>query len=647
MTNSASNTQSPRARFAQVQAPPKQPRQNAAKRAEVKQKISEALSASADDKRPSLYRKERKRAAKAARITAYDFETTRIAEGTPRPLYLTAFDPNFQIDGPIHSMAHLTQILKTRFLTIERKGCKYVAWNGNRFDAYFIAAALVRETEFKLQPYMTKNKTLRGLRVVLRQFAHNGQETTDRHSPSWEFLDGIAMLGLAGVSLKKLLDNFAPDYAKLTGNIDFEREEFDPDNPKHCTYAMRDSEGLYWAMTRAQSIMLDTFNQPLAVTMGGACIKIFTAHIPKDKVIHALPPEAMDIIRGSVMRGGYCYCVRRYDGPVWKYDINQAYAAAMREAELPAGGIVKLKISPRKVKTPFIARITASHSRNRVPFYYRENTATGSKARFSANVIYDTWITSIEYAQLLAEGWAIHDVEAWAWADSFNMREYVDKLEVLRINADGGPSGPIGTMVKATGNHSYGKTLERVEPIEYVIAAECPDDCLPFYGDGSDPIEHIYYRVDDDRKPKAHHQPHVGSFITAHVRMVLRRAALIDPDAWLYADTDCVVFSRDVSAKLDIHAKRYGAWKIEEEGTRYKIIAKKVYAEVTDDGTTGKTSAKGLNVKRLTPDDFARWLDGEPPEQVQIQSNNFLAVLCGAEMYRTQVRKGTRVETTI
>lgn len=522
-----------------------------------------------------------------------------------------------------------------------------MAWNGNRFDAYFIAAALVRETEFKLQPYMTKNKTLRGLRVVLRQFAHNGQETTDRHSPSWEFLDGIAMLGLAGVSLKKLLDNFAPDYAKLTGNIDFEREEFDPDNPKHCTYAMRDSEGLYWAMTRAQSIMLDTFNQPLAVTMGGACIKIFTAHIPKDKVIHALPPEAMDIIRGSVMRGGYCYCVRRYDGPVWKYDINQAYAAAMREAELPAGGIVKLKISPRKVKTPFIARITASHSRNRVPFYYRENTATGSKARFSANVIYDTWITSIEYAQLLAEGWAIHDVEAWAWADSFNMREYVDKLEVLRINADGGPSGPIGTMVKATGNHSYGKTLERVEPIEYVIAAECPDDCLPFYGDGSDPIEHIYYRVDDDRKPKAHHQPHVGSFITAHVRMVLRRAALIDPDAWLYADTDCVVFSRDVSAKLDIHAKRYGAWKIEEEGTRYKIIAKKVYAEVTDDGTTGKTSAKGLNVKRLTPDDFARWLDGEPPEQVQIQSNNFLAVLCGAEMYRTQVRKGTRVETTI
>ena len=541
-------------------------------------------------------------------------------------------------------MAHLTEILKTRFLTIERKGCKYVAWNGNRFDAYFVAAALVRESEFALQPYMTKNKTLRGLRVMLREFAPNGQEITDRHSPSWEFLDGIAMLGLAGVSLKKLLDNFAPDHAKLTGNIDFEREEFDSINPKHCAYAMRDSVGLYHAMHRAQTIMLDTFNQPLAVTMGGACIKIFTAHIPRDKVIHALPPEALSIIRQSVMRGGFCYCVRRYDGPVWKYDINQAYAAAMREAQLPAGGIVKLKISPRKLKTPFIARITAAHSRNRIPFYYREVSGTGVKAKFSSNNIGDTWITSIEYHQLLSEGWQVNDIEAWAWSDSFDMREYVDKLETLRVNADGGPSGPIGTMVKATGNHSYGKTLERVEPIEYVIAAECPDDCLPFYGDGSDPIEHIYYRIDADRKPKAHHQPHVGSFITAYVRMVLRRAALIDPDAWLYADTDCVVFSRDVSASLDIHAKRYGAWKIEEEGTRYQIIAKKVYAEVREDGKTGKTSAKGLNVRRLSADDFARWLDGEPPEQTQIQSNNFLAVLCGAEMYRTQVRKGTRVE---
>lgn len=611
---------------------------------EVAQALESHARANKHAHRPSFERQERKRAAKPALIVAYDFETDRIAAGTPRPRYLTAYSPDFSFDGPIDSMGQLTHCLKSRFLTTERAGTKYVAWNGNRFDAYFIAAALVREPEYALQPYMTKNKTLRGLRVVLRQFNSDGAETTDQQSPSWEFLDGIAMLGLAGVSLKKFLDNFAPDHAKLTGVIDFEREEFDSQNPNHRAYAMRDSVGLWHGMAHAQQIMMQTFNQPLTVTMGGACIKIFQAHIPRDVVIKSPIPDVLRIIRRFVMRGGFCFCVRQYDGPVWKYDLNQAYAAAMRESELPQGELTKIKGSPRGLKGCFIARITATNKNNRVPFYYRNEDTGRLRSMFSGAEIQNTWITSIEYRQLIAEGWAIRDLEAWQWSGHFSMREYVDKLETLRMNADGGPSGPIGTMVKATGNHSYGKTLEKIEPIEYVIAAECPDDCLPFYGDGSDPIEHIYYRLDPDRKPKNYHQPQIGSFITAHVRMVLRRAVLIDPEAWLYADTDCVVFSRDVSASLDVHAKRYGAWKIEEEGTRYQIIAKKVYAEVTADGSKGKTSAKGMNVKRLTPEDFARWLDGEPPEQTQIQSNNFLAVLCGAEMYRTQLRTGTSVE---
>lgn len=618
-------------------------RQSVAKRSEISGGIAAHLLKRKHDWLPSFERHERKRRAKPATLIAYDFETTRIAEGTPLPLYLTAYGPGFTFDGAINGMSHLTHVLKTRFLTEENEGCKFVAWNGNRFDAYFIAAALVRESEFSLQPYMTKNKTLRGLRVVRRQFS-DGIEITSRDSPSWEFLDGIAMLGLAGVSLQKLLDNFAPDYAKLTGVIDFEREEFDAGNPRHREYAMRDSVGLWHAMDRAQRIMLDTFNQPLTVTMGGACIKIFQAHMPRDVVVKPLIPDVMQIVRRYVMRGGYCYCVRRYDGPVWKYDLNQAYAAAMREAALPMGELSRIKGSPRRLRVPFIARITAHKPGNAVPFYYRTEQAGRLRSAFSGDTVGDTWVTSIEYAQLVAEGWTIRDLDAWAWAGSFNMREYVDRLETLRGNAPGGPSGPIGTMVKATGNHSYGKTLERIEPIEFVIAAQCPDDCLPYYGDGSDPIEHIYYRLDDDRKPKDYHQPQLGCFITAHVRMVVRRAALIDPGAWLYADTDCVVFSRDVTASLDIDGKRYGAWKVEESGARYQIIAKKVYAEVKPDGTNGKRSAKGLNVKRLTADDFARWLEGDEPEQTQIQSNNFLAVLCGAEMYRTQVRKGTRVE---
>lgn len=626
-------------------------RQSGAKKLELKEAIAGQRAATRFDFRPDFVRKERKRAAKPAKLIAYDFETTRIEAGTPRPLYLTAHGAAFSFESRIRNMAHLRDVLRTQFLTDANEGCKFVAWNGNRFDAYFIAAALIRETDLVIRPYLTRSKALRGVRISLK-YSATGALLDPQHAPGWEFLDGIAMLGLAGVNLAKFLENFAPEHRKLVGTIDFERETFNPDNPRHCEYAMRDSVGLWHGMQRAQAIMLQTFNAPLAVTMGGVCIKIFAAHIPRDVTISSLTPDLLDLTRTFVMRGGYCYCARRYHGPVWKYDINQAYAAAMREADLPCEGFLRLSGTPADGVRCFIARIEARKPGNKIPFYYRAEIDGRIRSLFATDHIRETWITSIEYRQLQSEGWRITCYEYVGWLGAFSMREYVDKLETLRTKAEGGPSGPIGTMVKATGNHSYGKTVEHVEPIEYVLADECPDDCLPYYDNGPEPLAHIFYRMDPNRGAKDYHQPQLGAFITAHVRMVLRRAILCAPDAWLYADTDCVVFSRDVTASLDIDAKRYGAWKVEDAGTVYRIIAKKVYAQVESAEIYGgppnpklKRSSKGMNVKRLSADDFARWFEGGEPVQDQIQINNFLAVLCGAEMYRTQRRKGTRVET--
>lgn len=613
--------------------------QSPQKRAEIARAVSEALERHRFDFRPHFERKQRVRKPRPMPLIAYDLETTKIEVGTPRPLYITAFGADLVIEQPIPDMGALTRILRAQFLTEENLGAAFVAWNGNRFDAYLIAAALIREADLVIRPYLTKSKALRGMRIL------RAEDRDKKNAPSWQFLDGIAMTGLVGFNLAKFVAAFAPDFPKLTDVIDFERETFDARNPLHRAYALRDSEGLYHAINRAQQIMIDTFDTPLGVTMGGACIKILQAHMPRDVSVHSLTPDLGAIVSSFVMRGGFCYCNRRYRGPVWKYDINQAYAAAMREAKLPAGGALHLKKAPPPGCRIYIARLFATNPRNRIPFYHRALDENGRlRSVFALQEIRETWLTSIEVDQLRAEGWqiAIHESHCWA-GPGFSLTEYVDKLETLRTTCEGGPSGPVGTMVKATGNHSYGKTVEQIEPLEYVLAAECPDDCLPFYGDGADPIEHIYYRIDDDRKPKAYHQPHIGAWITAQVRMVVRRAALIDPDAWLYADTDCVIFSRDVSADLDIDPKRYGAWKIEEQGTIYEIIAKKVYAEVG--GEKPKRSAKGLNVKRLTPDDFARWYEGTAPVQDQIQINNFLSVMHGADMYRAQRREGTRVES--
>lgn len=586
-----------------------------------------------------------------AKMIAYDFETTRIKVGTPRPLHITAYgaskNAKLHLESPIRDFAHLTQLLEEYFLTDEFAGVKFVAWNANNFDAYFIAAALLSQTKYVLRPYLTRSNALRGLRVLLA-------EDVNKENPrSWEFLDGMAMLGLVGVSLEKFLENFAPDFRKMIGTIDWETEEFDSTNPLHCQYAMRDSEGLFHAMQNAQQILMEHFDQPLAVTMGGACIKIFKSYIPREVVIRTPKEECVDIIRAYVMRGGYCYCVKRYQGKVWKYDINQAYAAAMREARLPCGDSFYSKRGINEYAKTYIARITATNPQNKVPFYYRSEHEGRMRSMFGVVEIRDSWLTSTEIEQLKKEGWKIKAHESWCWEEDFQMKEYVDRLENGRMTAPGGPSGPQGTVYKNVGNHSYGKTVEQLEPVEYVLAAECPDGYMPYYGDESEPLEHVYFRLLDEPFPKDYHKPQIGAFITAHVRMVVRRAALLSPDTWLYADTDCVVFSSDVTHLLDIHAKRYGAWKVEESGTPYQIIAKKVYAEIESENPREfvgppkpklKRSAKGMNVRKLTPEDFTEWYEGRPPVQEQVQRNNFISVMRGLEMYRSQRRSGTAVE---
>jgi hypothetical protein len=67
------------------------------------------------------------------------------------------------------------------------------------------------------------------------------------------------------------------------------------------------------------------------------------------------------------------------------------------------------------------------------------------------------------------------------------------------------------------------------------------------------------------------------------------------------------------------------------------VIAKKVYFNQH----SGKGSAKGMNVRRLSAADFRAWYDGDVPEQHQVQRRNFSEVMAGAEMYRSQTRRGT------
>ena len=558
-----------------------------------------------------------KRNSRPHQIIAYDLETTRIKAGTPEVRYITAFGERFRFSERVDSEEQLGLFLRNCFLTEDNKGARFIAWNGNSFDVFFIARALLPHDQYLIRPYLTANKSLRGLKIIDRE--SGGQ---------WEFLDGISMiLGGNKDTLKKFLETFAPEFGKLEGP-NFEHEEFDPDNAKHVAYAERDSEGLYHGILKAQGIIEEFFEQQLQPTIGNLGIRIFQQEMPEGVRVWAMNHEAESIMREYVMRGGYCYINRKYHGPVWKYDINQAYAAAMREAKLPCGRMYRLTRFDKDHDCA-IYRVNAHKVTNKVPFY----CADSSKRKvFKESALDSVWITSIEYRQLRDEGWNIVILEGFAWREHFNMKGMVDKLERLRVHAPGGPKSAQGAMMKAVGNNAYGKTVEQLDGLELVMSMEKPDG-FHEYQNAEETLPFIWFKMGDPLL-REYHQPQIGAFITAHVRMVLRRAILLNPEAWIYADTDGLAFTEPVA--VDIDAGRYGAWKVECEGEVYKYINKKVY--VSDNFKEKK--AKGLNVRNITQEQFNDWFDGKPPKQEQVQRINFLKFLGGAEMFRSLTKWG-------
>ncbi len=310
------------------------------------------------------------------------------------------------------------------------------------------------------------------------------------------------MLGLVGTSLAKFLETFAPEYKKLERES-FDKRGFDPHDAADIEYAMRDSEGLYWGIKNADSIVYERFQLGLRATIGNLGIRIFESRIPEDTVIREPSLPVLEVLRDYVCRGGYCHLMRRFRGKVWKYDLNQAYAAAMREAALPAGDCVLIKGESQYSKIALL-RVTATNPNNKIPFYCAQYTGGRVRRLTVMHRIEDTWLTSLEVAQLRAEHWQIKVVQSYVWYDEFNMADYVTALETLRSNAPGGPKGAVGTVIKAIGNNSYGKTLEVLSPLELVLSAECPPGYVDYYGEENpDQVPYVWCRLIETPHKKA------------------------------------------------------------------------------------------------------------------------------------------------
>lgn len=549
-------------------------------------------------------------------IVAYDFETDLIPQdedGSVSPRYFTAHGAGLRVSKRLAYYEDIAGLFDYLWPMLEPR-TRLAAWNGNRFDTRIILEALVyHDTRYTIRPFLSKANAIRGCLIK-------------RGRKSVYLLDGMAMLGLQ-CSLAELLAVFVPELPKL--DIGLKRgEQFDADNPEHVKYAERDAEGLYLALTRAEKLMRGITGLPLQVTIGGLGIRAFERRIPRNVRIFANGGGLDTLIREKVMRGGYVVS-RKYRGPAWSYDINQAYASAMRECWLPAGKPARTLEFVRGL--PGVYRCVISREPLAlVPYIVKDYESGQSVEAFGDEL--PTMLCSNEIACLRRHGWKVEVLDGYVWSERFRMRHFVNVLERLRAQHASGT--PINLLCKAVGNNAYGKTVEREVRGEYIFAAKPPKNAVAVQRDDLEYESNIWFRTSNADGRRRYHRPHIGAFITAHVRCQLYDAIMTDPEHFIKADTDSVTFSR-ANAALPIHKTTYGKWKLESDGAEHIVIAKKVYWQ------PDKTVAKGLHTRELSREHYERWFHGDVPSQKQTQLQSWRVAL--KPTWRVRDRKGTRV----
>lgn len=567
---------------------------------------------------------------------AYDFETDAIAAGTPGPRYLVMVREDDDAVLFAEDIRRLSwrDVLVRYFLRPEFAGYRFVAYNGNRFDAHFLLKAMSEVAAVEAMPFLAGSNALRGVAVTLKE----------NPKIRWTFSDAIAMTGFTGklASFIKAFGN--PGDAKLAAE---DITDFNPESEQDRAYALADTRCLAHAMKNWAKELHDFSGAWPGNTVGAMAIKLFQSKLPDGVLIWEAPAFAKALIEGA-KRGGYVWTAGRYRGPAYGYDINQCYAAQMRNP-LPCGRAVRVRReNPGKLGI-YRAIVYRRTPERYVPFY-------ATRVRSNERLYIDgsqpelVYLCTPEVVTLRELGWKVDVLDGVCWSESFNMSPWVDELEAERARL--GPKSPGGLVVKSIGNNAFGKTLEGAHPMRTLISRTRPDGGVALMPEQSA----VVWGVKEEKDEPEYHRPQIGVFIMAYGRCQLMRTAAKAPAYFLKADTDGITFARDMRDMLWIDATRYGAFKCEYEATEIMIFAKKCYCYAGADarevlervqadpyGVEEICGMKGIRARELSWEDRIAWFSGNPPSQKQIQVNNVIKQLSGAPMYKDAERRASAV----
>lgn len=429
-------------------------------------------------------------------------------------------------------------------------------------------------------------------------------------------------------SLDKLSRGFG--VATPKGKIDFDNEDFNPENPVHLDYLRCDVISLWQVVNTYRGIINTEFNTEIKCTASSTAFACWQTMLPEPVYHHSR--ECNDFARSAYFGARTeCFAQGRYYDAYY-IDVNSLYAYIMYEygglhrpyytETFEGEGFYKIAVEvPDKCKFG--------------PVPYRKKNGG---ICFPVGV-FETTCSSLEIRIAQKMGCKVRVINGYAFDvwDKDLFKPFIEKCKALRARDY---NGAYGQTAKFMQNNLYGFFGMNPERTEIVYSPYQPDDenLSPMIDQLTGEMVDNFW-IQTKREELINCIPAFAAWITSAARAYLLSAMLAEEEAGnrvLYCDTDSIIMQGYPVSR--IVEGEYGAFKLEYKLEYYEGVSAKTYI-LEDDTHKSIMRCKGIPAKHLRPDMYESAGLGVPVTVEYTQLNGIKQILQGRGMGRDDAKR--------
>lgn len=505
----------------------------------------------------------------------------------------------------------VTDWLLKVFLTRKNAATVLYFHNGVGFDWKRINFSKLIEAGFQIVPIQNESDIL-SLKIVKER--KKGEEV---QRDCWYLQDSYKKVDMKLEDFSRL---YSPSLPKLF--IDFDRTPFDPENPEHRDYALRDSLCLWHGMKKFNQEWRERFGVDIhrSPTLPSITMKSFRAFArEKNYEFRGVRGHLKKISYESYF-GGLVYCLdNRLLKDMYHIDCNSLYGSVMIDHPLPDGEYRYRAPGYKKdwdedclvLATVTIPPDVLPMLKTHLGQYEKGKNA---ETRLGTGIV-TGWHWGFEL-KVQEELGAKIDVHQWVeWLDKTTIvSEFVKKCRDLRMTDY---HGPVGMMAKKAQNSLYGKFSQKEGGEDHLLSMDLPSyPDYEFRPDLSEKLDvgGVYAKIRPEDPWYRPNMIHWGSYISARGREKFVRALMKAGIFHVaYGDCDSLVLDRmGIDNAQELDGKNYGEWKHELAFTWFRGIAPKSYEYLEKGKTLPVRVNKGIPNEALTLCPPGKKFDGKP-----------------------------------